>query len=178
MNLGLVLDIVMVGLLSGTIYFAWTLSNQMTRFRNARADMDRLVRDLNGAVERAQGAIIALRDTAEDAGDELHRAMRGATELSDELQLMTESANAVAGRLEAAATSRAAPASPVTPFRMAEPSEADSLPRFAIRDPEFDGSVAPDDEAAWSFTDDLPSEAERELARAMAAHQKQGRSVM
>jgi hypothetical protein len=180
MTFAMLLDIVMVCLLSGTIYFAWRLSEGLARFRNNRADMDRLVRELNMAVERAQGAIISLRETADSSGQDLHRVMRQATELSDELQLMTESANALAGRLEHFATKVNAGPAPepaparasVTPIR----SEPGPSPMFAIRDPEFDGSVTPD-HASWEL-DDLASEAERDLARALSGRSKPARSMM
>lgn len=184
MTFSMLLDMVMVLLLGGTIYFAWTLSDQMARFRNSRADMDRLVRELNMAVERAQSAILGLRETAQSSGEDLHRVMRQATELSDELQLMTESANALAGRLEHFAGrvngEAPAPARVPAPVRTSISPRQDNapMPSFAIRDPEFDGSVKPDEDAAWEFGDDLMSEAERDLARALATHKKPARSVM
>lgn len=190
MSFAMILDIVMTFLLAGTIYFAWRLSDQIYRFRNSRAEMDRLVRDLNMAVDRAQGAILSLRETAQSSGDDLQKLMRQATELSDELQLMTESANSMASRLEGAAgRGRTADDVPdVAPVRqspraVSSVSSDDVFPGFSIRDPEFDGTVNSDEltssnDDEWSGDDDLRSEAEKELARAMQKNKKGPRSVM
>lgn len=177
MSFSVLLDLVMVFLLAGTIFYAWRLSEQISRFRNSRAEMDRLVRELNMAVDRAGGAVLALREAAQTSGDDLQKIMRQATELSDELQLMTESANSLAGRLESAAGQR--PTNPIgediatmPTRRLSRSVDEESLPRFAIRDPEFDGAVTSDQDGWATGSDELSSQAERDLMRAVQQNRK------
>ena len=182
MPFSLFVDLVMTFLLAGTIYFVWRLSSQIDRFRNTRADMDRLIRDLNFAIERSQQAIQGMRDAAQTSGEDLQRIMRGATELSDELQIMTESANSLAARLEQA-SARGGTGGDVQKLSTAEPVRREtytadtSFPGFAIRDPEFDGSSVRDDDVDWAADDDMRSEAEKELIKAMQ-NKKTTRSIM
>lgn len=181
MTFALMLDIVITFLLAGTIYFVWKLSEQMARFRNSRADMERVIRDLNIAVDRAQQSIIAMRGSADTSGQELQKIMRSATELSDELQIMTESANALATRLERAAGSQAGTVANEPMRPVSSPSREEHVfSGFAIRDPEFDGTVEPDHTGAdWNGSDDDGrSQAEKDLARAMQQNKKPTRSVM
>lgn len=177
----MLLDIVIAFLLVGTIYYAWRLSEGLMRFRNNRAEMERLIRELNNAVLRAQESITALREAADTSGNDLQKIMRGAAELSDELQLMTESANSLASRLEQASLSR--PVESISGPLSRHPAAAENgFPGFNIRDPEFDGAV-PDravavDDDDWSGVEDLRSNAEKELFRALQKNKKGSRSVM
>ncbi len=181
MTFSLALDLIMTFLLAGTIYFAWKLSEQIARFRNSRGEMERLIRDLNGAVDRAQQSIQGLRAAADTSGQDLHKVMRSATELCDELQIMTESANSLATRLERSVTGGTPThfePREVPPQKRAETPSA--FPGFAIRDPEFDGTVVPDTATPnWrdaSDDQDMQSQAEKDLRRALATHQKPSRS--
>ena len=181
MTFALLLDITIAFLLGGTIFFVWRLSDQLARFRASRTEMDRLVRDLNMSVDRAQGAIIALREAAQNSGEELQKKMRQATELSDELQMINESANSLATRLENAASrvranDDGAGADYSAPRKVSPPtdiSERDTFPAFAIRDPEFDGRGDDSgDNHDLGDGDDLRSEAEKELFRALQQNKK------
>lgn len=177
MTFSLALDLIMTFLLAGTIYFAWKLSEQIARFRNSRGEMERLIRDLNGAVDRAQQSIQGLRMTADTSGQDLHKVMRSATELCDELQIMTESANSLATRLERAVSGgNNAHFEAPQPRAQNRPETPAAFPGFSIRDPEFDGTVTPDvapvNWRAADEDDDLQSQAEKDLRRALAASQK------
>jgi hypothetical protein len=186
MTFALVVNLVVMILLAGTIYFCWKLQDQLARFRNNRQEMDRLVRDLNAAVERAQSSIGNLRETAKTSGDDLQRIMNKATGLSDELQLMTESANNMATRLENASSRNRSDDNLPSPRSV--PKKEDSEPHFgfSIRDPEFDGSVERDDgvsspttpEDDWNGVEHLQSRAEQDLFRALQKAKKGPRSVM
>ena len=187
MSFALLLDIVIMFLLAGTVYYCWRLSEQLARFRQNRTEMDRLVRDLNAAVDRANKAILGLRETAQTSGEDLHKVMRTATELSDELQLMNEAANALATRLENAAAKGRADVLPESVARAAGGApaiERAPAPSVAIRDPEFDGTADDDRDLArandddWGSDDQLQSSAERELLRALQKTKKTTRSLM
>jgi hypothetical protein len=202
MPLSLLLDLVMIFLLAGTIYFVWRLSEQLNRFRQNRADMDRVVRELNIAIERSQVAINGMRAAADTAGAELQKKILSATELSDELQLMSESGNALATRLERAAgtssdlssripqsgdpgpSSRYTSEGPGSGLRPVRDDNARdfrndvSSSSFAIRDPEFDAGRPPDEPNDFGDDDDFGSDAERELFKAIKKNKTVSRSVV
>lgn len=103
-EISLVFDVVVMALLAVMIFYAVRLSRHLESFRANRADMEQLIRELSNQIIRAQEGITALDDLASDKGDELRKYIARAQELSDELQLMTGSADSLAGRLENLAT--------------------------------------------------------------------------
>lgn len=93
-------DILITCLLAATIFFAVKLSRHLDSFRSNRADMENLIRELSNQITRAQEGISVLDELSANRGDELRSTISKAQGLSDELQLMTESANSLAERLE------------------------------------------------------------------------------
>ncbi len=93
-------DIVITCLLAATIFFAVKLSRHLDSFRSNRADMENLIRELSNQITRAQEGISVLDELSASRGDELRSTITKAQALSDELQLMTESADSLASRLE------------------------------------------------------------------------------
>ncbi len=184
MTLALFLDVIIAFLLAGTIYFVWQLSERLQRFRQNRQEIERVVRDLNDAIVRAGQATQGLRQTAEGIGQDLQKSINQATELSDELQLVTEAANNLATRLERASDQgpgrNQAPPSPPSSVRAdIGPAQANSSdrPTFAIRDAEYDarrGGTASDDDHAQMWDDDIESksQAEIDLMRALQGQKK------
>ncbi|MCB9996499.1 MAG: hypothetical protein H6869_08705 [Rhodospirillales bacterium] len=157
--LSLILDGVIILLLAGTIYYAWRLSTHIRVFRDSRKDMEKLLGDLAGHIERAEEAIEGLRAGARQSGRDLQAIINDAKGLSEELQIMSESGNSLAGRLEKLADRRGADPYRETPVvfehrpepvrrepvkpepvrkKTAVEELVDPLAGFAIRDPEFD----------------------------------------
>lgn len=99
-QISLVFDILITGLLGATIFFAVKLSRHLDTFRSNRADMENLIRELSNQITRAQEGISVLDELATSRGDELRSIISKARGLSEELQLMTESGNSLASRLE------------------------------------------------------------------------------
>jgi len=99
-QVSLVFDVLITCLLGATIYFAVKLSRHLDSFRSNRATMENLIRELSGQITRAQEGISFLDELSANRGDELRRSITKAQALSDELQLMTESGNSLAERLE------------------------------------------------------------------------------
>lgn len=179
----LILDMAMTFLLAGTIWFVWRLSEQLARFRSYRQDMDRLVRELLAATERAQVAIAGLKEAASTSGDTLQRIMRQASEISDELQLMTESGNALAERLQNLATNRGGAAQRIETMPPPATTRSDRASAFSIRDPDFaedsmGNTSAANDADEWNGVEDLRSAAEKELFKAVQQNKKNPRSLM
>ncbi|HEY8963954.1 MAG TPA: DUF6468 domain-containing protein [Alphaproteobacteria bacterium] len=98
--LSLILDVVILVLLGLTIVYAARLSLQLRRLRDSKSDLDKIVKDLIKNIDRADRSIQALKDEAKTTGTDLQRAIGNAVSLADELQLMTESGDRLAGRLE------------------------------------------------------------------------------
>ena len=117
----MLMDLVIGGLLAATLFFAIRLSRQLADFRAGRADLDRLVKDLGKQVDDAQDAIQSLKETARASGKALQDRIDSARNYSEELQIVSESANSLAGRLERGAA--------------AKPKTGDN---FTIRDTELD----------------------------------------
>lgn len=204
-GLGLILDVLIVVLLSATIYFAARLSVYLKNFRQGRAEMDTLVRTLSESVLRAQEAITGMQQTADDAGKELQRLIDASLEISEELQLINEAGNNLATRLEGVAERNRRIAeqidassgfSPDTRDRTssgsstiktkADPSDSP----FVIRDPEFDAwnddFDEEEDDTGFFFSDDddkgwdeesLMSQAEKELHAALHGGKSKRRIV-
>jgi hypothetical protein len=188
--LSLILDVVVLVLLGLTIVYAARLSLQLRRLRDSRSDLDKIVRDLVKNVDRADRAIAGLKEAARDSGVELQDAIDKALAISDELQLITDSGDRLASRLEALVDSArptlnkgAAAAAPAAKPAETQASYAQHLRKldaaeekaaktnFAIRDPDAERGIDPlQDKVA--LEDDgsgqgLYSEAERDLFRAM-----------
>ena len=171
-GIGLILDVVIVVLLGATIFYAIRLSKYLDAFRSNRADMEYLIRELSSQITRAQAGVTALDDAAKQSGEDLQTLVTKARGMVEELSLMTEAGDNLAGRLENLATrnrtmvdelgstaagmvypgSRPAPAS-FTPEKYqrekkAEPPTYRDPPManstfFAIRDPDFDRDDKP-----------------------------------
>ena len=97
-------DVIVMGLLATTIFYAVRLSRHLNSFRSNRADMEKLIRELSSQITRAQEGITVLDDLASTKGDELRKYISRAQALSDELQIITGSADSLAERLEHLAT--------------------------------------------------------------------------
>lgn len=100
LSLSLVLDIVILVLLGCTIVYAARLSLHLQRMRDAKGNLEKAVREFVKASERAEKAVSGMRENARDVGAKLQSAIDSAAALSDELQIMTESGNNLASRIE------------------------------------------------------------------------------
>jgi hypothetical protein len=86
------------------------LMRQLAGLRQGRLDMERFVREFNGAVMRAENGITALRQAARDSGDDLEKLVEKAGLLRDELQFIVASADQIASRLSRDAANAASAA--------------------------------------------------------------------
>ncbi len=187
----LIMDFLVLLFLAATMFFAWNLSRNINVFRKSRKDLDKLVQDLSQQIERADHAVTGMKNAARDGGKGLQELIAEARNLSEELQLMTESGDNLAGRLErlaernrelaerfeknggvAAGLSTREPALP----RPQEKKRAPIGPSFAIRDREVETGVK--DPVFDDEDDDVPamagnhSKAERELMDALRKNTK------
>lgn len=98
--LNLILNVVILVLLGLTIVYAARLSLQLKRLRDSRSDLDRVVRELIKNLDRADRTVAGLKESAREAGGDLQSAIDRAIAISDELQLITDSGDRLAARLE------------------------------------------------------------------------------
>lgn len=188
--LGLVMDILLLLFLAATMFIGWRLTRSINTFRKSKKEMDKLVQDLSRQIERADGAVSGLKNTAREAGQGLQSLIGESRALSEELQLMTQSGDALAMRLERLAERNrdiaerieragvSAPASSSAPApREIKPAPVEPAPvsGFAIRDREIEfGDDDLDDARVFASDDedDGHSRAERELMAALKRNAK------
>ncbi len=107
---GLILDGLIVVLLCATVVYAATLNRRIARLRDNRVELDQAARAMSDAAVKADAGIKGLKQTAGSVGAAIQSDIDKARALRDELVFLVEAGEALAGRLEAAAsgTGRAA----------------------------------------------------------------------
>lgn len=174
-TIGFILDFLIILLLGTTIFYAARLSIHLKTFRQGRREMDKLIQDLSSSIVRAEGAIEGLKQTAKKEGEQLYGIVKKAQLSIDELEIITQAGNNMANRLETVASKNGDIArgmeqnSSVTSLDELDQRMTGSADQvFDIQDPEF----VPDDVDDWDGLEDLQSDAEKELLKAL---KKQGR---
>ncbi|PJB73113.1 MAG: hypothetical protein CO093_01470 [Alphaproteobacteria bacterium CG_4_9_14_3_um_filter_47_13] len=179
------MDGIVILLLAGTIFYAIKLSEQIKVFRDSRKDLEKLIGNLSAQIDKAGQAIEGLREAARLSGRDLQSCINDAQGLSEELQIMIQSGNNLAERLEKGAEQKGRShkerSHNVLPSRAVRKHEPESRPApfagFSIRDPDYDeggmdvqGLMPEDyeDDSAGSFG----SRAERELYEALKKKNK------
>ncbi len=192
-------DIVITCLLAATIFFAVKLSRHLDSFRSNRADMENLIRELSNQITRAQEGISVLDELSASRGDELRSTITKAQALSDELQLMTESADSLASRLETLAVRNREIVTEMDQktldrvYPVGKPFSSDPAPTLtATRTPKYEETLTkakaekpsdsifsirdPDyEDDLDNVQDDFSSQAERDLAEALKRRGPKGK---
>lgn len=106
LNIGFAIDVIMLGALAFTIFYAIRLSSQLSILKQSKSDLEQLVSNLAININRAQEAIQEMQDVAIDANESLRSSVTNANEISEELKFIVESGQSLADRLENAATQR------------------------------------------------------------------------
>ena len=175
----LILDVMILAGLGGFIYYALQLSRALNAFRAHRNEFDGIMKNLTKHIDDAQIAVNELKETSKDSGDNLEKLVKDAQFLADELQLINETSNSLATRLENLAE-RGRKSLEIDDEHMGENVSSISKRRkpkvdddFMIHDPDFDDGLDVDD-----FVDDDPeieklsSAAEKELYKALKKNKK------
>ena len=97
----IMLDGLLALLLIGAIVACWIVSRRLSIIREGQQELRQLVDDLNAAMVEARGGVTVMKNAAREAAEGLDVHLKRARALSDELALMTASANNLADRLEA-----------------------------------------------------------------------------
>ncbi len=94
------IDIIILALLAGTVFYAMRLSEQLNILKDSKSELEQLVSNLSINIRRAHEAIQEMQEVATNSGDELQDLIEKGQSLSSELQIMNESSNNLANRLE------------------------------------------------------------------------------
>ena len=163
------LDVVILIALGVTIFYAFRLSSALHKFRSYRREFDGLMHELNTHIEHAYEAIRTMKETSNRSADDLELMYHQAKKMADELKIINEASNSVAGRLESATVGGADDSNPpdflstvehIKPKAKKKKKKQKEEP-FAIQDREFE-EAGFDPEA-----EGLQSEAEKELYDAL-----------
>lgn len=145
-SVGLILDIILLGVLGAAMHRAWILSKQFEKARGDRAAFEQLISALNIAAGRAEEAIDGLKDAVKSAGDGLQSKVNNARALQAELEIMLQAGDSLAERLQA----------------LAEKNRSIAAPHAAPAEPPARAAAAPHAPAAAPRT-----RAEKELLDAL-----------
>ncbi len=156
-------DIILIVVIMFGIVQAMRLINHLRDLHKSRADMERFVRDFNGAVLRAESGIKGLRQAARESGDDLEHLVERAGMSRDELTFIVESADRLAERLSQAAAQIMHTDSPA-PQRKSAPAPEMAKPVQKAATPA--SPTAPAKSPAAS-TADAASKAEQDLLQAL-----------
>lgn len=99
LDLTVAFDVLIAVLLSATIAYAVVLNRKLTALRNAKADLERLLRSLSDSTGKAESGIEAMRTHASESGEILQRRIGEARALSDDLAFLLEKGTPLADRL-------------------------------------------------------------------------------
>ena len=100
--LSLLMNGTIIVLLLATIIYSARLSRGIRVFKDSRKDLEKLVRDLGQQIARADEAVAGMRNSARDAGKDMQAKISDCKRLQDELDVMIQSGNSLAARLEKA----------------------------------------------------------------------------
>jgi hypothetical protein len=132
---GLILDGLIVVLLCATVVYAATLNRRIVRLRDNRAELELAARAMADAAAKADAGIKGLKLTAGSVGAAIQSDIEKARTLRDELTFLVEAGEAMAGRLEAAASGIGRAAEESRP-RSADPQPAKADPKVKRNAPE------------------------------------------
>ncbi|MBL4721277.1 MAG: hypothetical protein JKY20_09130, partial [Alphaproteobacteria bacterium] len=101
-DFGLLIDGVVSILLVTVIVYAVRLNRNLGTLKANRMELEQLIASFTESTDRAEASVGRLKSTATETAQSLQSNVTRAQELRDDLTFMTERANEIADRLEAA----------------------------------------------------------------------------
>jgi hypothetical protein len=179
MTLSVVLDAVVAGLLLATIAFAILLSRRLGALRNDKAQLEALVHSLDDSSRRAEAGVAALRQAADEVGQELQQRVDRGQALRNDLTYIIDLGGGLADRLEGRIRTgrEAKPPAPADPAAVGPAVDVEPRPRRRAAAPPPEPARAERRDEAGAAGDGgdkpgvtgFPSRAERLLRRALDA---------
>lgn len=105
----LLLEAAVAMLLAVTVVYSVILHRKLNALRDAQGQMRGVIDDFRAAIGSAETTLQRLRGSGQESVGELGALNAQAVALRDELKIMLDSGNSLAGRLEAAALSAPRP---------------------------------------------------------------------
>ncbi|GAB4120586.1 MAG: hypothetical protein Kow00104_03730 [Rhodothalassiaceae bacterium] len=126
--LSLAMDGVLLVFLGAVLIAALRVNRRLREMRDGQTELADLVLRLESATDKAREALAGLRKEGAEAEESLRRETRRARALADELTLITEAGDNLAGRLEKSLTARGDRAeAEVTALHAAKPDLMDKI---------------------------------------------------
>jgi len=172
--ISLILDGFVVVLLIATIIYAARLSFYLKRFKQSRAELEAIIRNLSVHIDKADIAVRKLNTTVDDSAQDLEKRMIRAEQMFDELDIVVQTGDSLASRLEELAVRNRkiieGDDGDIADLANQNPSKAKSkkgskndMGVFSIRDPEMETGQGVTSNQGFSLDDDVLSDAERDL---------------
>ncbi len=182
-TLSLVSDVIIAVLLVATIFYVLRLSVYLKAFKDNREQLQSVISVLSTQIERAEKSVEGLHSAADEAGHDLQARLNKANAMFDELDIVVQTGDALANRLEDLA---------VKNRKIIDGGESDledlakargqkdyderienlvgtveNASKFAIRDPEVERGESSKSEGFTLDDNEVLSEAERDLYNAL-----------
>ncbi len=106
---GVAMDFLVLLALGATIYYTIHLTKSLNAFRAHREALQGVVAELSRNIDEAHRAITALKKAGNTEADNLEGVLHDARKMADELRLINQAGNNLAGRLEKLAAGQGRP---------------------------------------------------------------------
>jgi uncharacterized membrane protein YcjF (UPF0283 family) len=104
MNAANILDGLVLLALLGTMTVLWIAIGQLKTMRQTKADLQQLVKELKHATQKAESAVVGMKQNATEKGQELQELINKSQAMIDEMQIIYQSTNNLAERLTGGAS--------------------------------------------------------------------------
>lgn len=178
---GLMLDVMILVMLVVAIIYTVRLTGYLKRFKQSRTELEGTIKTLSKHINKADKALTDLNEAVEVSTYELKDRIDKAMKMADELDIVVQTGDALANRLEQLAvrnrkiieggegdmadlmrkTLHEGEAEPEGKPKRG--NKAPSMPAFNIRDPEVERGDASEEDGFTLDDEDILSEAERDL---------------
>ncbi len=106
--ISLVFDVLIFISLAVTIYYCVSLSRQFNEVQESKRAFQDLIKAMNFASARAEGAILELKQSMNEEGSQIQEQINKARGIEAELEIIIQAGDSLADRLEKASTNKAA----------------------------------------------------------------------
>ncbi len=96
----MLLDAIIAGLLAITCSYCWRLNRRIASFRNAKDELDHMIRSFDSSIRQAYESISVLKDNSSDKNIQLIRDMEKVRFLANDLAYLVEKGEKLADTLE------------------------------------------------------------------------------
>lgn len=111
----MLLDAVIAGLLAITCSYCWRLNRKIAGFRNAKNELEHMIRSFDSSIRQAYESIAILKDNSSDKNIQLIRDMEKVRFLANDLAYLVEKGEKLADSLENTVRQPRAAAAQATP---------------------------------------------------------------